>query len=374
MCTALAGGKPDRAPVAPFVWGAEYRWRAIGMEIWELLYGDPEISFEANDRLQQRHAFDWMFVQRFGNGWLKDKRVEQRGARTFFIDPAGVEYEFLKDGHQLVRADRSAFPAANAGIVDRDIRSRGDVDALLEALGRDFYANSTSGDQGWERRLIERYGDSLFMSAEQISPFVDACYALGFETSMMMLIERPELFTYLAETLLEYSLPRYAEAARAGYDGILIVESWASADIISPRQYAQFAFPYQKAAIAAAHAQGLKVVFYTTGAIMPFLEQMRGLGMDALTVEEGRKGAPNDIAEIRRVLGPEQCLFGNFDVEQTLLRGSRDEMRAEVLRQIEGAGRDGAFVMGTGSPICDDTPPEQVDLWIELTHELGAYD
>ncbi|HGJ67453.1 TPA: methyltransferase, partial [bacterium] len=43
MLTAIAGGKPDIVPVAPYFWGAEYRWKIVGVEIWEFLYGDREM-------------------------------------------------------------------------------------------------------------------------------------------------------------------------------------------------------------------------------------------------------------------------------------------------------------------------------------------
>jgi hypothetical protein len=45
--------------------------------------------------------------------------------------------------------------------------------------------------------------------------------------------------------------------------------------------------------------------------------------------------------------------------------GDRQRIREEVDRQIRGAGSR-AFIMGTGSPICDGTDPDTVDYWIGL--------
>jgi len=100
---------------------------------------------------------------------------------------------------------------------------------------------------------------------------------------------------------------------------------------------------------------------------------MRELGMDALTLEEGRKGEPIDIAQVREIMGSKQCIFGNFDAENVLLRGTRDDIEREVIRQIDSAGRDGAFIMGTGSPVCDNTDPKQIDMFIQLTRQHGIY-
>ena len=374
MLKALEGGVPDVVPVAPYFWGAEYTWKVAGVEIWELLYGDRELSFIANDRLQQRHPCDWMFLQGYGNGWLADKKVERKGDRVFITDADGTRYEFLKDGHQLVRADGQAEARPNTGIVDRDIKTKADIGRIWGGprKPRKETKIEISKDDG-QRRLIDKYGDEILMVGGGISPFVQACYTLGFETSLVMLKENPEPFVYLMDRFYEDSLPGYERTAAYGYDAVLIAESWASVDIISPRQYADFAFPYQKAAIDAAHANGLKAILYSTGYLLPILPKMRELGADAITLEEGRKGDPMDIGEVREIMGPNQCIFGNFDAENVLLHGNRADIERDVIRQIDSAGRDGAFIMGTGSPVCDDTDPEQLDSLIEFTRKHGKY-
>lgn len=373
MLKALEGGIPDMVPIAPYFWGAEYRWKVLGIEIWELLYGDRELSFLANDKLHQRHTCDWIFVHGFGSGWLEGKKVEKRNGRIFITDMDGTRYEFLKDGHQLVRVGAQK-KIQNTGIVERNIRTKADVDKLFGGPRRKKEkAKINIPEDDWQRRLIDKYGDYVFMVGGGISPFVHACYTLGFETSMIMMKESPDVFVYLMDRLYEDSLPNYERSAAYGYHAILIAESWASVDIISPQQYAEFAFPYQKAAIDAAHAQGLKAILYSTGSLIPILPKMSELGADALTVEEGRKGAPIDIGEVREIVGTKQCIFGNFDAENVLLHGKKEDIEREVIRQIGSAGRNGAFIMGTGSPICDDTDPEQIDMFIELTRLHGVY-
>ncbi len=374
MLKALEGDLPDVVPVAPYFWGAEYTWKVAGVEIWELLYGERELSFVANDKLYRRHQCDWIFVQGFGSGWLKGKKVERKKGRVFITNDDGMRYEFLKDGHQLVRADIQREHVPNTGIIDKDIRTKADIDKLFGGprqppLRRDIKIPPND----WQKKIIDKYGETVFMVAGGISPFVQACYTLGFETSMIMMKEHPDTFTYLMDRHFENSLPHYERIAAYGYDAVLIAESWASVDIISPKQYEEFAFPYQKAAIDAAHAQGLKTILYSTGSLIPILPKMCELGMDALTLEEGRKGEPIDITQVREIMGSKQCIFGNFDAENVLLRGTRDDIECEVIRQIDSAGRDGAFIMGTGSPVCDDTNPKQIDMFIRLTRQHGVY-
>jgi uroporphyrinogen-III decarboxylase len=374
MLTALAGGKPDMVPIAPYFWGAEYRWKAVGVEIWELLYGDREMSFIGNDRLHQRHPCDWINVHGFGNEWLNGKTVEKKGDRVFIIDSDGTKYEFLNDGHQLVRVDARQSHAPNTGIVSRDIKTKADVDNIWGGPRRPREKTKIEiAKDNWQRRLLDKYGDTVLLVAGGISPFVQACYTLGFETSLIMMKENPDVFIYMTDRFYEDSLPHYEHISAYGYEAILIAESWASVDIISPQQYNDFAFPYQKKAIQAAQSQGLKAILYSTGYLMPILSKMCELGADALTIEEGRKGEPMDIGKVREIVGPKQCIFGNFDAENVLLRGTKEDIECEVKRQIYSAGHDGSFIMGTGSPVCDDTEPENIDYFIQFTRQYGVY-
>ncbi len=369
MLIALSGGKPDIVPIAPYFWGAEYRWKVIGVEIWELLYGDREMAFIGNDKLQERHPCDWINVHSFGNGWLEGKKVEKVNGRVFFLDENNIKYEFLNDGHQLVRAD-ARDQAPNAGIINKNIMTKEDVDKLWGRPRKPKEKTKIEiAKDDWQKRLIDKYGDTVLMTAGGISPFVQTCYTLGFETSLIMMKENPDVFIYMMDRFFEDSLSHYEWVSACGYDAILIAESWASVDIISPEQYEKFAFPYQKKAIQSAQSQGLKAILYSTGYVMPILQKMCELGADALTIEEGRKGQPMDIGKVREIVGPKQCIFGNFDAENVLLKGNKEDIEREVKRQIDSAGRDGAFIMGTGSPVCDDTDPENVDHFINFTRK-----
>ncbi|MDI7275754.1 MAG: hypothetical protein QME94_07235, partial [Anaerolineae bacterium] len=52
--------------------------------------------------------------------------------------------------------------------------------------------------------------------------------------------------------------------------------------------------------------------------------------------------------------------------------GDRVALASEMRRQIQGAGRHGAFIIGT-TIITEDTPVEQVDYYIKTVHRVGRY-
>lgn len=80
-----------------------------------------------------------------------------------------------------------------------------------------------------------------------------------------------------------------------------------------------------------------------------------------------------DIAAVRAAVGPELCLLGNIDSYAVVQKGTEAELAAEVARQIRVAGASGGFIVGVGSPLPLDTPPERVDLLVRCArrHATG---
>ncbi len=111
------------------------------------------------------------------------------------------------------------------------------------------------------------------------------------------------------------------------------------------------------------HKAAVKSVFWNTGNILPMLGAISRMGYDAVNPEERIKGVEIDIGEVRKGLGEDICIVGNFDA-YLLLSGDREAIRREVRRQISLGGPRN-FIMGTGSPVCDGTDPDILDFWMD---------
>jgi uroporphyrinogen-III decarboxylase len=102
---------------------------------------------------------------------------------------------------------------------------------------------------------------------------------------------------------------------------------------------------------------------------MPLLEDLKQLPWTALSFEEDRKDYGIDLAEVRRVMGPDRVLYGNVDAP-FIEKASDAELLREVERQIEVAGRGGGFVLSPGSPFTPDTRLARVRFFCESTQLL----
>ena len=100
-------------------------------------------------------------------------------------------------------------------------------------------------------------------------------------------------------------------------------------------------------------------VVYYLGEIVPILDDIATLGAKALMIEEEKKNYRLDVEDIHRRLDGRMALFGNLVSVYDLLYGSAEQVRAKTMIQCASAG-EGGFIMACGSPLCYDTPAENI--------------
>lgn len=364
VTAALAGREVDSTPVAPYFWGAEYSWKLLGKPLWEVLHGPGDMATAVIDAIDRRHGPDWIIQTHASSGMLVGKeRVGEDATCIRFADQAtGEQYVFHKEGHWLLPAAAVGTACLDHGAPAAEPPdSRKEADDWLRRHCPYVFREPAPAAAG--RALRERFPDR-FLCGNVPPPFAGVAYPMGFEPTMVMLHRNPSLCAYMIERLLCHLPECLRGLAAQGCDGIMMVDSWASADIMSPATYANWIAPLHKMVSDQAHAAGLKSIMYNTGNLLPLMPCIASLGFDAISFEERSKGVEMDIADMRRLAGPEICLFGNFDA-YLLLAGDRQGIRDQVRRQL-AAGGPRAFVMGTGSPVCDATDPAIVDFWFDL--------
>jgi len=114
----------------------------------------------------------------------------------------------------------------------------------------------------------------------------------------------------------------------------------------------------------------MKSIYYPCGEMADRLEEaMTELEPDCISLEESKKGFEIDIAKLDESIVGRFCIFGNMDSIRILQNGSREELREEVLRQLNIGRRHGRFVMSLGSPVTPLTHTSRVREYIKLVHE-----
>lgn len=364
---AMEGGRPDRVPVVP-IYDVGYLMRAIGHDPREWAVAGTADKVRFVDEGFLRHDVDGYFVHDgTANDWVAANGVEKGDRFWRVTDRDGKVFRLMPDGN-WTQADGSPVPRASAEGGESLIRTDADLDARVPAAPTEAEVER-SGRYEPLRNLTGRYPDHHF-SFQMGSPMVSAIGACGgYAEGLTLMATDRDLFCRIQARYVEYQVARLGPARRAGGHSAWFTSYYTGADTISPRDYAEVVFPYEKAVCQACRDAGFFVLNWFLGDLMPILDKVMELPLDALVLEQGRKGYDIDPVAIRRRVGPRFCLFG-FGYERDYCTFDRAGLTRELERQVRGAGMDGAFIAGT--PIMPpDANPAAVDHYFAEARRLS---
>jgi uroporphyrinogen-III decarboxylase len=335
----------------------------------DYLAHEVEIETEVLGDIYRRPA--WAMLRRNQTPeQLAGAELHRRGEDLYWIN---------SDGSEHIIAHSLQGEEAKVGSSWSDLWNRGETEEvvaqILEGMGHDAapiapaedeiqaVINSRSYDLGKE--LAQRYPDALAQYRHGSSPYNSLPYMLGFQALMYAMTELPDKLHKILEKLVPSPSAELLAERQLGVSLMHVEECMASADIISPAMYQQFSFQYDKLALEMYEHLGYRTMLYFSGNLMPFLKYLKELPFTALAFEEDRKNYGIDLAEIRRIIGPDKILFGNLDAS-FVETCTEEELLTEVRRQINVAGR-GNFILSLGSPLTPRTSLDRVRFITEAT-------
>jgi uroporphyrinogen decarboxylase len=105
------------------------------------------------------------------------------------------------------------------------------------------------------------------------------------------------------------------------------------------------------------------------GAIFEIIPSMIEAGVKVLNpIQTSAEGM--DPAGLKKSFGKELCFHGGIDIQQTLVYGTPDEVRAEVRSRIETLGPEG-YILSPSHTLQVDTPPANVVAMYEEARDYG---
>ncbi len=248
-------------------------------------------------------------------------------------------------------------------VLDSPIRSSSDVEALRAvdpAVDLPFVADTL--------RLVRKALDNqlpllgfagapltlAFFLLEGKSPGTNPRHAKALMKSDPALVHR--LLDKLANMTVDY----LQFQIEAGADMVQLFESCA--DLLSRRQYQEFAHPYHVKIFLQLAGRVPTILFAKD---QPATDLMAASGADVLSV-----GACVDLADARRRFGDRVAFQGNVD-NRLLARGSFDEIDAAVHDCVRAGGGVG-HILNLGHGVLKDTPVKNVIRFIEASRGAPA--
>jgi len=209
--------------------------------------------------------------------------------------------------------------------------------------------------------VVGQYGDIFTMTWEM----------MGFESFSFALFENEGLVTELNNRIGELVLSMFEYFAQSkNVDAI-----WYSDDIaytnslmVSPQILDKYFFPWLKKIGDLAKHYNKPLIYHTDGILYDVMDNIIDCGVDAIHPIEPKA---MNIAEVKQRYGNQLCLIGNIDVD-LLSRGTVDEVRKNVIKNIEDVGKDGGYCVGSGNSIPEYVKLENYIAMIETVKEYNA--
>jgi uroporphyrinogen decarboxylase len=236
--------------------------------------------------------------------------------------------------------ERYRFPAAS----DFDYAKFEEVDSLLpDGMG-----------------VIGQYGDIFTMTWEM----------MGFETFSLALYEDPALVERLNTRLGELVLSMFEHLATCdSVDALWYSDdiAYASGLMVSPPVLDRFFFPWLEKIGHLARTSGKPLLYHSDGVLFDVMDKIVGCGVDALHPIEPKA---MDLGEVKRRFGDRLCLMGHVDVD-LLSRGTTDEVKAMVKKNIDVAAANGGYCVGSSNSIPEYVKYENYIAMLEAAREFG---
>ena len=349
---------PDLIPIMP-IYDISYVMKSIGSDPRDFTVSDSKERIRYLEECFLRHEVDGYFVHVGRNDdWSKEHKVEKSEPNWIITNKATGRVRYLAPDGTYVNEEKKDVSG---------IGKSADIDRFF-TKARSKESIQSSGRFWPLKHLSTKYQKHhfSFQISTPIAATVKACG--GYAQGLMMMKEDEKLFNEIMHRAADDESKLIDPGKDAGGHSIWFTSYYTGADTISPKDYENLVFPHEYRLCKKAKENGLYVLYWFLGDLMPVLDIVRKLPIDAIVLEQGRKGYVNDPVEIRKKVGMELCLFG-FAYEKDFCDFNKKALKDEMYRQVQGAGANGAFIAGT--PIMPpDAVPEAVDFYINEVRNI----
>lgn len=230
----------------------------------------------------------------------------------------------------------------------------------MEIIAR--YAPHQHLDVESVNKTVEQYGDSAlvrgnvtcFQPFGQPGCWQDVACLFGIESLIMETFDDPEWVEFACSTVQEMKKTFIRSAKGAKYDILELGGGDASTTVISPSIFDEFVAPFDEPLVKLAHEAGQKIVYHTCGGMMPILENIADMGVDAMeTFTPPDMGGDTRLDEAKRRIGERVCMIGGFDQGHYLFGCTEEETRRAVRRCFEEAGANGGYILSPSDHFFD---------------------
>ena len=240
--------------------------------------------------------------------------------------------------------------------------------------GYDFPDPDAEGRFEAAENLLKKWREEYLVSSiwGGDSFFCQAWYLRGFTQTILDMHSNSRLMNELLDHLLKIFLKAANRFAEMGVDILAIADDVAAQTglIISPQLWRKHIKPRMKTIIDSVKKRGVYVLYHTDGNCEPIIADLVEIGVDILNPIQPECMDP---ARIKEQYGDKLTLSGTISIQDTLPRGTVDDVRREVKTRIRTCGQGGGLIISPSNQVLLDTKVENFLAIYDAVRESGQY-
>ena len=346
VLAALRREEPDRVPVCEFLVDPPVKEAFLGRHVGNSLVRADEYDVAADVQFWYEAGFDFMhlapnYLGLFPGGW----NVAESEYSVY--DDKPVQKAWMEEHQSVIRSredlESSPWPEAEDVALSDILQA---TELLPEGM------RLTSGTWG------------IFETTRAL---------MGFEGLLYALYDQPGLVEAVLDRMGHFLFglfQRVLELPRLG--AVWFADDLSSTDtyFINPQWYRQHLFPWMRKYGEAAAARGLPLIYHCDGRMWEVLPDVVECGFAAIQPVEPKA---MDILEVKRRYGKHLCLIGNINLGGSLVRGTPEQVEAEVRQRIRELAPGGGYMVGSSNSITNYVPLDNFRAMVEATLKWGRY-
>ena len=311
--------------------------RFLGVTDYAEFFRDGEAMAEAQIKAWERYGHDVVMVE---NG------------TAALAEACGVQVEYLKDSAPVAKT-----PAiSNLDEVDKLEVPDPYKDPLLSELLKTT------------RIIVEEIGDRVFvMGRADQGPFSLACEIRGMSAFLLDLAlgkkldKIHQLLDFCRSVSERYVIAQIEQGAHATSIG----DSPSGPDVISPKYYREFAYPYVKDLVSNIKKKDIILAYHIGGNSTPIIEDMVSTGTAILEIDQKADQQASKAAAAGKA-----TLLGPIDPSEVMANGTPELVMEKCNEALENLSPGGGFILGPGCALPPNTPDENIDAMIEAAKKF----
>ncbi len=210
--------------------------------------------------------------------------------------------------------------------------------------------------------------DQVTMTGVYITLISGLIAIFGWEMLLLAVGVDAKRFGEVANRYASWIQQYYNALGKADVPVVMVHDDivWSAGPFISPKWYREYVFSNYRKLFAPLRDAGKKIMFTSDGNYTGFIDDLAACGVHGFVLEPW-----TDMQRIADGYGKTHVFIGNADT-RILLRGKKDEIRAEVERCMAIGKQYPGFFLAVGNHIPANTPVESVLYYNDVYAELSA--